>query len=343
VSAFPCWLDDDAVTIAVEPTGLATASRHLAHVDIDEVQVDGHNIALRLVGGTTVTISQLGRQRDDFLLKFGEARRAARRAALLQWTGDRPIDEYEGRGGDDPLTVTLFADGLTVDGWSAASQVAPFSLIERVEREGYKITVGLRGGLAPVVVRQLGRRTDEFLLDLERARTELVARTAQAYAALSDRLAGFNAPDGWAVTADEAGQWWGALRTAVASSRPAEVDGLEHLADRDMRAGIKAQPDGTSMPFVLAPRGQMVAVEGTHADEARATFVYRTDDIDRLNAALLLTSFRREAISLPEDQLGRWTLAVRTLEIVRWARSALAARVVHDEGWTEKITQALCS
>lgn len=95
------------------------------------------------------------------------------------------------------------------------------------------------------------------------------------------------------------------------------------------------------MPFVLAPRAGKVAVEGTAADEARATFVYATDDIDRLNAALLLTSFRREAISLPEDQLGRWALAVRTLDVVRWARSALVARVVHDEAWADKVAEAL--
>ncbi len=29
--------------------------------------------------------------------------------------------------------------------------------------------------------------------------------------------------------------------------------------------------------------------------------------------------------------MGRWALAVRTLASVQWARSALVARVVHDD------------
>jgi hypothetical protein len=58
---------------------------------------------------------------------------------------------------------------------------------------------------------------------------------------------------------------------------------------------------------------------------------------------LLLTSFRREAISFPEDQLGRWAVAVRTLDIVQWARRALVARVVHDDGWETSVRRALTS
>ncbi len=72
---------------------------------------------------------------------------------------------------------------MTVDGWSNATDLAPFSLIERVERDGYAITLRMRGGLAPLVIRQLGRRTDEFLADLDTARNDLVRRTADAYGA----------------------------------------------------------------------------------------------------------------------------------------------------------------
>jgi hypothetical protein len=56
---------------------------------------------------------------------------------------------------------------------------------------------------------------------------------------------------------------------------------------------------------------------------------------------LLLTAFRREALFLPEAELGRWAPAVRCLEPVRWARAALRARVVHDTGWSAGITAAL--
>ena len=168
-------------------------------------------------------------------------------------------------------------------------------------------------------------------------------RTRDAYAALSPALAELGVPDGWAVDRAAAGGHWHALRTVVAGERAAEVDLLESLAGDRLRLGVKAQAGGDSMPFVLAPVGGKAAVEGTASEDARATFVFATDDVDRLNAVLLLTSFRREAISSPEDQLGRWAVAVRTLEIVRWARAALVDRVVHDERWNEKVTAALGS
>jgi hypothetical protein len=94
------------------------------------------------------------------------------------------------------------------------------------------------------------------------------------------------------------------------------------------------------LPFVLAPVGDLLAVEATDTDD-RATYIFRTDDVERLNAVLVLTTFRREVYSLPDDQLGRWATAVRVLEPVRWLRGALAARVVHDDSWADKVRAAL--
>ena len=42
-------------------------------------------------------------------------------------------------------------------------------------------------------------------------------------------------------------------------------------------------------------------------------------------AALLLTSFRRELLMLPDDELGHWAAAVRSQPAVRWLRERLAA------------------
>ena len=52
---------------------------------------------------------------------------------------------------------------------------------------------------------------------------------------------------------------------------------------------------------------------------------------------LLLTSFRREALFLPDEQLGRWAVAARVWPAVREARSALVARIVHDTHWAEHL------
>jgi hypothetical protein len=289
-----------------------------------------------------VTLSHLGRRTTEFVDAFAVARRRARRAALLQWTGDAALDEYEVRVGSEPVptVVTLFPDGVLVEPLTGAPTSAPLSLVDGVVRDGHRITLDLRV-LDPVVIGPLGRRTDEFVLGLERARHALAQRTQDAYAELSSALTGFSAPDGWAVGAAEAGPWWGALRAAVAAGRPEEVEQLAGLAGPDLRLGVKVSASGSAMPFVLAPVGDLVAVEGTEEGEARATFVFRTRDVGHLNAALLLTSFRREAIALPDDALGRWALAARTLEMVRWARTALVARVIHDDSWSATIGSVL--
>lgn len=63
-------------------------------------------------------------------------------------------------------------------------------------------------------MRRLGARTEEFLADVDRARAERVVATAAAYASMDPALAGFGAPDGWAVNAAAAGRYWPALRAA---------------------------------------------------------------------------------------------------------------------------------
>src|SRR5580765_6988757 len=107
--SFKGRLDGTPVTIAVEPTSLVADGAVLTYVDIDAIEVDGHAITLAMADGRRVVVDQIGKQHDELLLAFGEAWRRARRAALLQWTGDAPIDEYEAHG-DPPATVVLFPD-----------------------------------------------------------------------------------------------------------------------------------------------------------------------------------------------------------------------------------------
>lgn len=84
--------------------------------------------------------------------------------------------------------------------------------------------------------------------------------------------------------------------------------------------------------------------------EARATYVFQVGEadpsntahgVDRLNVVLILLAFRREALYLSADGLGRWAVAVRLPDTVRWAREALVARVVHDDSWATNVESAL--
>ncbi len=336
VTSFSCRVDGREATAQVLAEGLALEGRTLAYVDLDAVALEELAITVTPYDAAPVRITHLAARRDEFVRDLLAARADARRAALLQWTGDRPIDSY--LVGATGTRTVLFADAVTVEPVSRPTAIVPFGLLRAVERDGYRFTFRAVG-LTPVTVGPFGPRTDEFVQDLERARAGFAARSAAAYAALDDRLAGFAAPLGTAVCAADAGGYWGALRAAVAGE---ETDLLADLAGDGLRIGIAALAREQTMPFLLAPTPRGVAVEGA-GEQARATYVFATDDIDRLGAALLLTSFRREALYLPPEQLGRWALAVRTSEVVRWARSVLAGRVVHDAGWAEGVRALLAS
>jgi hypothetical protein len=339
---YRCQCGGAPATVAVGPAALDLDGRSLPYVEMDAVTLTGHRIELGMHGADSVALSGFGPRHDAFVADLDTARAAARRAALLQWTGTPEVDAYRqapGGDGDVPTVVHLFADGLTVEPQCGVPELVPFGLLERVERDGYTIRLHRRG-LAPVVVRRLGPRTDEFVADLERARVAARRQVADAFAALDDRLSGFEAPNGWAIAAESAGVFGGALAAAFAAGdRAEEVAVLAGLARQPLRYGLALQPEGV-MPFVLVAGATTAAVEAV-GDDARATYVFATSDLDRLNRALLLTSFRREALYLPEAALGRWSLAARTLPVVQWARSVFAARIVHDDAWPAALAAAL--
>lgn len=352
MNSHPGRVDGAPGTITVGPQVLDAAGRTIAYVDMDTVTVDGYTIDLGVHPSGTVRISALGPRTDAFLNDLDAARSRARRAALLQWTGTPELATFtQAPAGpaDVPVGIHLFDDGLTVEPRNGTPDLVPYALVDGIDRDGYAVTIRRRG-LDPVTVRRLGPRTDEFLAAVDRGRSAQRQAMADAYGQLDDRLLGFVAPNGWAVTADEAGMFAGALADAFATGdRAEEMTTLAGLATGPagpgprgggMRYGLALQPDGP-MPFALAMGARRIAVESAEPDQARATYVFDTTDADALNRALIMISFRREALYLAQDKLGRWSLAVRTLPVVRWARSVYSARVVHDEGWSDGIAAAM--
>jgi len=346
--AFVGRVDGQPVPLEVGSSGLRVGAVEFAWVDLDHFDVEDHQLHVATHDGRSATVTHLATGRDRFIADAVAARARARRAALLQWTGDAALATFEGRRGDaiqdededDRVTVCLFPDGVTVEPVNGTPDLLPLSCLTEVDRDGYAIRLVARG-MPDIAVRHLGQRTDEFLMRLDQTRRVLAARTDAACTALDPSLAGLGLDDGWAVPASVAGHRWGALRSALMGQRRGEEIGvLEALAGDGMRLGVKCGPGSTTMPFALVPVGDRVAVEAADADD-RATFVFATPDVDRLNGVLLATSFRREALSLEPDQLGRWSLAVRTLDIVRWARAALIGRVVHNDQWATDVKRLL--
>src|SRR2546421_1359361 len=102
---YACRLDGEPAEATIGATELVVNGRPFPYVDLDAVRVDGHRIELTPVDGHAIEISHLARNTDDFILRFRLARASARRAALLQWTGDAPLATFESHAGDDPITV----------------------------------------------------------------------------------------------------------------------------------------------------------------------------------------------------------------------------------------------
>lgn len=338
---FPCRVDGNPVTAAVLDDGLLVDGHLLAWLDMDTVTEGNHTLTLGMVSGPPRALTHTGTRHDELVEVLRRARGRARRSALTQATTE-PLDHYEARGTDGAITdVYLFPHVLTVEPRGGAVTSVPLPLVERVERDGYAITVTARA-LGATRLRGFGKRTDEVLADLARAREDLRRATAAVYASLEPSLGGLDVPDGWATDRAAAGTQWGTLRAAVCGgTRAAEAEVLVGLAGDRLRLGVFTEGGRFPLPFLLAPVGGRVVVEGTGDDEARATFVFATGDVDRLNAALLVMAFRREALFLPADTLGRWAVAVRTVPLVRWARESLVARVVHDDAWEASVRRAV--
>lgn len=332
-------IGDREVGVFVTESGLDVDGRLVSWLDVDDVLEGDHRVTLGLADGSTLELRALGATHDRFLDELRSARRAVRLPALTVATG-APLRSFLSRDAAGPVDVHLFAKVLVIEPRHGAVDAVPLPLVVAVRRDGHSIVLQCRGR-SDVTVRALGARTDEFVDVLERATVDLRTATVAAYAALDPSLEGCTAPDGWAFTSsDQPSAWASLLAMAERGERAEQMALLRDQSRDDLALGIYTDGGAEAMPFALARVGDRTAVEAFTADD-RATFVFAMTDRDALNAVLLLTSFRREALSLPQEQLGRWAVAVRTWPAVQAARAALVARVVHDGRWRDAVSTAL--
>lgn len=331
-------IGDRQVDAFVTEAGLDVDGRLISWLDVDDIDEGDHRVTLTLADAVRLELRALGATHDQFLDDLRRARRAARFPALTVATG-APLRSFLSRDPAGLIDVHVFAKVVVVEPRSGRPDAVPLALLADIRRSGHTITLHCRGR-ADVSVRALGARTDEFVDVLERACVELRGATAAAYAALDPALEGCTTPDGWAFTAAERPDTWTVLMAlAGRGERADEVHLLRRLAGDDLAFGVYTG-DGEPLPFALARVGDRIAVEAFTADD-RATFVFATGDMAALNAVLLLTGFRREALSLPDGELGRWAVAVRTWPSVQQARSMLVGRVVHGPQWADGVRAAL--
>ena len=350
-AAFPCRIGGSAGTLDPRDDVLLVGERTIDWLDVDGLATtqDGPvRLTLRLADGELIEVSHLAGRADECAEVVRTLRGSSRRAALTQSTAS-PLVSFVARATDGGVSdVHLFGHALIVEPRADVPPVhVPLPLVREVVREGWVLTLRCRG-IDDAALSGLGPRTDELEQRLARARTDLDTATRAALVAFEPALEGLDLVDGWPVPVADAAAHGPALAARWSTgARAAEVAALRGLAgEPGLRYGIWTEGGTTALPFIMAAAGDgagaRVAVEAVDADD-RATFVFATDDADRLAAALVLSSFRREVLSLPDAELGRWAVAVRTQPHVRWAREALVARVVHDGRWQEQVAAAMTS
>ena len=333
-----CRVDGEDSTLLIGDEGIEAGLRVIPWHAVDTMADAGSSIVIGTAQGTdpavtAITISHLGAGRDTVARDMRERRNRSRRPAM--GVGDLASeDSYEARdsnvvtGGAGAVTyIDLTANGAVLERGGDVARFLPWGLVEGVERSGYLISFPLRWG-DPAQISGLGRRTDEFLDDVDRLRRDLSRATGEAAAQLG--AGGVPMEDGWAVSEPPVVSAWLEAAGETESGVLREVCG-------EWRAGLFLEGAVAPVPFLIGRTSSDATIVEGVGTEDRATFVFDSPDTDRVNAALLLSSFRRELLFWPDDRLGPWTAAIRTQPEVRWLRSALKARVVHDERWADRL------
>lgn len=334
MSSHPCRVDGAEATIVISPEGIDGLGEFIPWHAVDTVSETGTAIDLGVARGlegalTVVRLSHLGAQRDEVAREIRQARGAARRPSLAQ--SDLAVtEEFTAHVADTVIDVVLLPNGMIVEQRGALAAFVPWGLVADVQRDGYAVTFRLRQG-EPVTVAGLGERTDEFEDEVARLRLAL-SQAARAAMAEWD-TAGLAWEDGWALT-DPA-----AVR-AVASRGSADECSVLGETCSVLRAGVFTEGGTQDVPFLIGTAANGVTIVEGVGEEDRATYLFATSDVDRVNAALLRLSFRRELLVLPQGELGRWAAAIRTQPEVAWLRSVIQGRVVHDTRWETKVREA---
>ena len=135
------------------------------------------------------------------------------------------------------------------------------------------------------------------------------------------------------------------MRTLLDSATADPRIGFVQLLDPDREGLQPAAPLPSNWAaFLLVPVGRCTVLEML-AGPSAATYMFR-DGIDAVNRDLQLLHFRRAPLALTEEQAAIGVdnphrLALRRLEPLKRLRSAIVARIIHNERWANAAREAL--
>ena len=327
----------------------------VAFLDADALRAADYRIELECWPSGTLVLSQLGRRFDTFSAELRRTRSQARVAGLLAHGISMPevfpAALLEG-GTARPAECQVYQTHVTFvpaddDPWQL-----PLGAMAAVEitDDPPGVVLQERNG-ARTVVGRLARRRDEF----NREVTERRDAQGQLLAALtgsSDFADGLGVPRARVPGFDALVAQWSAPARADCAT---ELIGLTRAGEPRLGLVQLLDPDAESLgapsalpehwaSFLLVPAGSLTVLE-ILAGPSAATYVFEAS-LEAVNRDLQLLHFRRGALALrgQEAELtpaNPWRLALRKLEPLRRLRAATRARIIHNEGWSEALRNAL--
>jgi hypothetical protein len=337
--------------LEVTDGGISAGGVAVEFLDADSLRDADRVLTLGLFPEGSLTVSLLGRRHETFAAALGEARDRARLAGLLAHGVTEP-DVFEGSlrspGPTRGARLLVYATHLAVAPDGGDPFQIPYGTVTgfRFDESAWSVTVDTAE--TPYVFGRLARRTDVFY------RAVFAARDARA-----KRLAEIS---GSPLFADGAGVPAKAVRDfdrlVDAWSAPERVEGAAAILSRaprgEARIGLVEllDPDAESLAaraplpenvaaFLLAPIPDRRVVLELLSGPSAATYVF-AGDVETTNRDLQALHFRRRPLALSESEAageaGRaYRLALRRLEPLKRLRAATAARLVHDEGWADRM------
>ena len=324
----------------------------ISWLDADRLTAADYRIELHLWPEGRLVLRQLGRRFDTFAHELRRVRNQARVAGMLAHGVTMP-DVYDGAvlaPDARPAELQVYDTHVAVvpeddDPWQV-----PLGAVTSVreEREPPGITLVTPAGLT--TLGRLGRQRDACLTAI----TERREAQRQMLAELTGE-AGFSDGRGLGpagvcdftrlVERFTAPERVPCARTLLSAATADPRIGFVQLLDPDREGLQPAEPLPSHWAlFLLVPVGVSTVLE-VLAGPSAATYVFR-EEIEAVNRDLQLLHFRRAPLALSEEQAAITTdnphrLALRRLEPLRRLRSAMVARIVHNERWSSATEDTL--
>ena len=339
-------IGDDGLTV-----GPVTAS----WLDADALLAAHHSVELELWPGGRLVLSQLGRRFDTFVEQLRRVRNQARVAGILAHGVTMP-DVFVGAVVDDagqhPAELQVYDTHLTIVPVDGDPWQLPFGAVTGVSERRDPPGIALETAAGLTMIGQLARQR-------EACHTAIVERREAQRRLLAGITGQAGFADGWGLARGEVARFDELLDRFTADARVscarelqsaaagAPKLGFVQLLDPD-REGLQPPaelPDNWAA-FLLVPIRDAIAVE-ILAGPSAATYVFR-GDVDAVNRDLQLLHFRRAPLALTEDQAivtpaNPHRLALRKLAPLARLRSALVARLIHTESWSDSLRAFLSS